>query len=76
MEQQEAVASAYGPVTLVKLCNALCCSGEESLVALEVLGHSVDPVGEQCEIKVAFRAGEVMDLQPLYLLLDKLLCCQ
>ena len=51
-------------------------AARRAVVAFEVLGHCVDPVGEQCEMKVAFRAGEMMDLQPLDLLLDRLVCRQ
>ena len=76
MEQQEAVAAGHGVVPLVQLCNALRCSGEESRVAFEVLGRCIDPVGKHREMKVALRASEMMDLQPLDLLLDRLVCRQ
>ena len=71
MEQQEAVAARRRAVALVEPGDALRCSREESGVALEVLGRSIGPVGEQREMQIAFRAGEVMDFQPLDLLLDR-----
>ena len=52
------------------------CGGEQSVVAFRVLGRGIDPVGEQREMKVAFRAREMMDLETLDLLLDRVACRQ
>jgi len=46
MEQQEAGAAGRRTVALVELGDALRCSCEENGVALQVLGRSIDPVGE------------------------------
>ena len=71
MQQQEAVAAGRRAVAPIEPRDALRRRGEQRRVALDVLGRGIGPVGEQREMKVAFRAREMVDLQPLDLLLDR-----
>ena len=72
VKQQKAFAAGSHAVPPVELRDALHCHGEESLVALGVLGLAIDPIGKEREMKFAFRAREVVDLQALDLLPDRL----
>ncbi len=71
MQQQEARAASARLVTLVELRDAGRRALQERRVTLRVLGRGIDPVGQQREMNGAFGAGEVMNLQPLDLLLDR-----
>ena len=47
-------------------------SASKRRIAVGVLGRGVQPVGEQGEMQIAVRAGEIMDLQTLDLFFDRL----
>ena len=51
--------------------DALDCCRQQFVVAIDVLGVCVQPVGEQREMQVAVRTGEVVDFEALDLLLDR-----
>ena len=44
---------------------------QQRLIAVDMLGRSIQPVGEQSEMQIALRARQVVDLQTLDLLLDR-----
>ena len=71
MEQQEAVAAGRRAIALVEPGDAGCRRFQQCRVAVDMLGRGIDPVGEQSEMQIAFRAREVVDLQTLDLLLDR-----
>ena len=50
--------------------------GDQRRVAFGVLGRRVGPVGNQGKMQIAFRAGEVMNLQPFDLLFHGFHACQ
>ena len=70
MQQQEARAARARGHSVVESCNAVARDGDQLLVAFGSLVVRVEPIGEQGEMQVAFRTGEMMDFQPLDLLLD------
>ena len=70
MQQQETRAAGSRSVTRVQSRDASRCDSQQRLVAVDVLGCGVQPVGEQCKMQVAFGTGEMVDLQTLDLLLD------
>ena len=71
MKQQKAIAARPRAVATVELGDALGGGGQQVLVAVHVFGRAVQPVGKKREMKVAFGACEVVDLQPLNLFLDR-----
>ena len=72
MQQQEAGAARRRAVAPIESRDAFRRGADERLVAVGVFGRGVGPVGDQREMQIAFRAREVMDLQPLDLLVDGL----
>src|SRR6185437_16587110 len=71
MQQDKALVSARrGTVTMVQPGDRLCRRCQQSIVIVGMFAHGVLPVGQQCEMKGAFRACQVMHLQALDLLLD------
>ena len=48
-------------MALVELGDALRRGFEENGIGLQALGRRIDPVGEQCEMKIALGACEMMD---------------
>ena len=72
VEQKEAVATRRRAVALIEPGNAGHRRFEQRLIAFDMLGRRVEPVGEESEMQFAFRARKVMDLQTLDLCLDRL----
>ena len=63
-EQEPGPAAGSLAMPLVELINARGCSGEQFIVADNLLGGGVEPVREQRESEIAFAIGEIVNLQP------------
>ena len=71
VQQQEAVAAGRRTVAPIEPGDAGDRRFQQRRIAVDMLGRGIQPVGEQREMQVALRAGEVVDLQMLDLLLDR-----
>ena len=72
MEQQEAVAAGRRAIAPIEPGDAGHRRFQQRRIAVDMLGRGIEPVGEQSEMQIALRAGEVVDLQTLDLLVDRL----
>ena len=63
-------------VAPVQLGDALSRRGEQHRIIFQMFRLGIDPVGQQGKVKRAFWAGEIMNFQPLDLILDGLTCRQ
>ncbi len=70
VQQHEAVAGRSGAIAMVQPRDALPGRGPQGLVGLGLFAVGVAPIGQQGEIELARRAGQIVDLQPLDLFLD------
>ena len=68
MQKQKARAARRRTMAQIETRDAFRRRGDERRVALGVFGCRVGPVGNQRKMQIAFRAGEVMNLQPFDLL--------
>jgi hypothetical protein len=72
VEQEEALAAGGRPVAPVQLGDAFGRRLDERFIALDALLVGVGPVREQGEMQLVFRAREMVDLQALDLLFERL----
>src|SRR2546423_468128 len=76
MKQQKALAARRGAVSPVQSGDTLDRNSEQGFVAILVLLFGINPIRQKREMKLTFRAGKVMDFQPLDLFLDCDACRQ
>ena len=74
MQQQESIAARGGTVFLVEANDCRSCRAEETFVSLDVFRRGVRPVRQQSKVKIAFRAGQIVNLQTLNLFANRLKC--
>ncbi len=70
VEQEETVTCGTLAVKPVQSCNGLARHREKLLISGNIFGRGVCPVRQQRKIQLAFRRGEVVNLEPLDLLFD------
>ena len=71
MEQEEALAGAgRAAVALVEARDAVDGGREKPIILRHGLAGRVGPVGQEREVDVTVRIGEVVDLEPTDMLLD------
>src|SRR5271163_2013285 len=71
VKQQEAIASWRRAVATIEPGNPGNRCVQQRFIAFDMLCRGIEPVGEQSEMQLAFRACEVVDLQTLNLFLDR-----
>ncbi len=71
MQQQEAVATGRRAIAPIEPGNAGDRRIQQRRIAVDMLCRGIQPVGEQSEMQVTLRTGEVVDLQVLDLRLDR-----
>ena len=70
MQQYEPVACGGRSMQTVQSRNALGGDVEQCAVVGRVLGRRIDPVREQGKVQLVVPRGEIVDLEPLDVLLD------
>ena len=71
MEQEETVTPRRRSVAAIQTGDTLGGSIEKGVIPPGVLGRGVRPIRKKREMKVAFRAREVVDLQTFDLLFER-----
>ena len=71
MEQHEPLSALPRLISAIEVRHPFADGGEQRFVALGPFGLGIDPIGEQSEIDLASRIGQMMDLNALDLLLDR-----
>ena len=59
-----------GAVTSIEAFNAVACDSDQFRIAFRSIDVRIDPIRQQSKVQIAFRARQMVDLEPLHLLRD------
>ncbi|HEY2619454.1 MAG TPA: hypothetical protein VGI78_19090 [Acetobacteraceae bacterium] len=71
MKQHKAVTARSRAVALIEPGNTGYSRFQQCLIAIDTLCRRIEPVGEQSEMQLSFRARKMMDLETLDLLFNR-----